>query len=205
MSQSSIVIRGPVAINSMPSVAWKNGGGTTRTLAVDPECAGLEDFTWRISLAEIHGSGSFSLFPGIDRTILLWSGDGVLLCSSAWPTLTLNQPWNSFSFRGEDEVSCELLGGATTDLNVMVRRGVTSATIHAHNVAVTLADPYKDVVVLCARGCVRVSIADHPALALKTGYVLRLSSVDRDITIRPEENAIFIYAAFQSSTIRGAG
>ncbi len=58
---------------------WKNGGGTTREVAVSPEGAGLDDFAWRISLAELHEAGAFSSYPGVSRTLLLLEGEPVRL------------------------------------------------------------------------------------------------------------------------------
>ena len=47
---------------------WRNGGGVTRELASSPE--GVDDFDWRVSIAEVTASGDFSRFPGVDRTIV---------------------------------------------------------------------------------------------------------------------------------------
>jgi environmental stress-induced protein Ves len=199
MRRSSTVVLGPIAIDSLPSIAWKNGGGTTRTLAVEPEGVGLEEFTWRISLAEIHGSGDFSSFPGIDRTIMLWQGSGVLLHSPAWPTHALTELWKPFRFQGEDEVSCELVGNATTDLNLMVRREVASAAIQARTTEITLEAQFDDVVILCASGSLRLLMADEPKLMLKAGHFLRISQLTVDLTICPEEaNTTFLYATISA-------
>ena len=50
---------------------WKNGGGTTTEVAAFPPGAPLENFGWRVSIAQVARSGPFSLFPGIDRTLAL--------------------------------------------------------------------------------------------------------------------------------------
>lgn len=50
---------------------WKNGGGSTAEIAVDPDGAGWDEFNWRVAIADIRESGPFSSFPGIDRSILL--------------------------------------------------------------------------------------------------------------------------------------
>ena len=193
-----MVISGPIAIDSLPPVSWKNGGGLTRTLAVEPEGAGLDDFLWRISVAEIHASGSFSAFPGVDRTILLWRGEGVVLRSPAWPEHALTHFWQAFSFRGEEEVFCELLGGPTEDLNLMVRRGAALAVIHSEKREVRLTPPYNDVVVLCAAGRVHVVLAGRPKLALDAGQFLRISLLDAAVTLLPEgPGASFAYVTIK--------
>ena len=64
---------------SLMPAPWKNGGGSTTEIAVAPPGAGFDDFDWRVSLATITQDGPFSVFPGIDRTLALVDGDGVLL------------------------------------------------------------------------------------------------------------------------------
>ena len=42
---------------SLVAAPWKNGGGSTTTVAVHPPGASLDDFDWRISLATIDRDG----------------------------------------------------------------------------------------------------------------------------------------------------
>ena len=58
---------------------WKNGGGETVEVIVHPEGASLSDFGWRVSMASVASDGPFSVFPGIDRTLAVLSGDGMAL------------------------------------------------------------------------------------------------------------------------------
>lgn len=58
---------------------WKNGGGVTHEVAVSPEGAGLDDFAWRVSLAELREAGAFSSWPGVSRSLLLLEGQPVRL------------------------------------------------------------------------------------------------------------------------------
>jgi environmental stress-induced protein Ves len=67
--------------------------------------------------------GPFSAFAGVDRQIMLLEGDGVQLASPAWQH-TLGTRWEPFAFSGDDAVDCTLLGGTSTDFNLMLRRGV---------------------------------------------------------------------------------
>ena len=196
-----MIINGPIAIESVPSVPWKNGGGTTRTLAVEPEGAGLDNFIWRISLAEIHVSGSFSAFPGIDRTILLWRGEGVVLSSPAWPDHALVELRLPFSFLGEEKVTCQLLGESTADLNIMVQRGAAVATIRTETTEVKLTDSCDDIVIFCAAGDGYILLPDSQRVALNEGLFLRVSNVDDGITIVPEGmTAVFVCAILHSLT-----
>jgi environmental stress-induced protein Ves len=197
MSGSSLTVRGPIAFDSVPSIPWKNGGGTTRTLVAEPEDAELDDFVWRISLAEIRTSGDFSVFPNVDRTILLWRGEGVILRSSAWPQHALTELGSPFGFRGEENVSCELVGESTSDLNLMVRRGSARGAIHTASAEVRLHDPYDDVVVLCASGRIQILFADELQAALAADHFLRISQPVAGIRIVPDGVATFVYATLQ--------
>ena len=58
---------------------WKNGGGETAEIAVFPEGAGLDEFDWRISMARVEAGGPFSRFPGVDRTLSILEGEGMVL------------------------------------------------------------------------------------------------------------------------------
>jgi uncharacterized protein len=107
-----------------PGVPWKNGGGSTQELVCWPPGAGMEGFEWRVSVATIATPGPFSAFPGVDRQIMLLEGDGVQLTgkASGWQH-TLDQTGVPFAFAGEEPVDCQMLGGTSTDFNLMLRRG----------------------------------------------------------------------------------
>jgi uncharacterized protein len=103
-------------------VPWKNGGGATAEIAAFPESSGFEAFGWRISMADVASDGPFSLFPGIDRTLILVEGDGIELDVEgiAYP---LDKATPKLSFSGDDITIGRLLSGPIRDLNVMTRRG----------------------------------------------------------------------------------
>lgn len=106
-----------------PSTPWKNGGGATRELACWPPGSGADDFDWRVSVATIAKSGPFSVFPGVDREIMLLDGDGVhLQAQDCRFGHTLDQRWQPLAFAGDAAIDCALLGGMSTDFNLMLRR-----------------------------------------------------------------------------------
>ena len=188
----------PKPIQSVPSIAWKNGGGTTRTLAVEPADAGLDNFLWRISIAEITSPGSFSSFDGADRSIMLWSGEGVILRSSEWAEHALTTPWEPFSFRGEDDVTCDLISGSTADLNLMLRRGKIGAELRVYRSGTTLAAPMEAIVILCAQGEISVLMNGQAPVVLPSESFLRISQVDADIAvIMSDINSVYICALIQ--------
>jgi environmental stress-induced protein Ves len=107
---------------SLRPAPWKNGGGSTTEIAVSPAGAGFDEFDWRISLATISQSGPFSSFPGIDRSLALVGGDGVLL-DFGDERFVLSPSEPLIEFAGEDDVHATVTGSLTTDFNVMTRRG----------------------------------------------------------------------------------
>jgi environmental stress-induced protein Ves len=102
---------------------WKNGGGTTTEIARFPESSSLDDFDWRISMARVEASGPFSRFAGVDRSIAILEGDGIVLTIDGRETARLDPGSTPFAFHGDADVSGMLVGGPIEDLNVMTRRG----------------------------------------------------------------------------------
>lgn len=106
-----------------PPVPWKNGQGRTRPLAIYPPGAGMDDFLWRISVAEVDSAAPFSRFPGVDRWIVLLHGAGFVMHLDRSLTHRLDRPFEPYAFPGDADVEVELIDGATRDFNVMTRRG----------------------------------------------------------------------------------
>lgn len=99
---------------------WKNGGGTTRDILVSPPGASLEEFDWRLSLAQVDRDGPFSRFDNVDRTLVLLSGAMTLHEPDRRIELVRGEP---VEFPGERSIEAILNGGSTLDFNVMTRRG----------------------------------------------------------------------------------
>jgi hypothetical protein len=98
---------------------WRNGGGATDELWREPPEPA--PFDVRVSAAAVASDGPFSLFPGVDRVILLVRGAGFELSGLAGQHV-LAEPGVPFAFAGETPWACRLLAGPVADLNVMVRR-----------------------------------------------------------------------------------
>ncbi|MEV0225972.1 HutD family protein [Streptomyces sp. NPDC050704] len=112
------------------AVPWKNGGGVTREIAAWPPGdgmgvgmgVGMDDFTWRVSLAEVAADGPFSAFPEVDRTLTLVEGAGMDLTVGGERRL-VDERFVPQDFRGDVPTDCRLLDGPVVNLNVMWRRG----------------------------------------------------------------------------------
>ena len=111
-------------LRTVPATPWKNGGGSTRELVCWPPGAGTDAFGWRVSVARIAAPGPFSAFTGVDRQIMLLDGDGVTLHGEQGELChTLQQRWQPWGFAGEQPLDSRLIGGPSTDFNLMLRRG----------------------------------------------------------------------------------
>ncbi len=118
------------SVAQLPAMPWKNGGGVTREIVCVPAGAGLDDFDWRVSIAQIGANGPFSAFPGVDRVITLLDGVGVHLRSADGALdHRLDRPLAPFPFSGDAAIDAQLLGGACRDLNVMTRRSSCRAQV----------------------------------------------------------------------------
>lgn len=105
------------------TMPWKNGGGSTTEVAIAPEGAGLDGFDWRISMATVAADGPFSSFPGVDRTLAILDGRGLVLHGLAGGPVRLERASEPLAFPADAAVSATLVDGPITDLNVMTRRG----------------------------------------------------------------------------------
>lgn len=107
-----------VALADVPATPWKNGGGLTRDLLCWPDAT---DWQLRISVADVTRSGPFSSYPGIARWFCVLQGEGVLLhLAGGKHSITPDSP--PLHFDGAAAPACELIGGATLDLNLMARQ-----------------------------------------------------------------------------------
>lgn len=100
---------------------WKNGLGETLEVARSPGGRSLDDFDWRVSVAPVVSDGDFSRFPGIERTIAVIEGAGMVLDVAGQPVEL--RPGEPFTYDGGLAVHGRLVAGPVRDINVMVRRG----------------------------------------------------------------------------------
>lgn len=105
---------------------WRNGAGWTREITAQPAQG---EWEWRLSIAEIEQDAPFSVFPGVDRELLLLSGNGLRLRFDDGNARELHPPHDRLRFAGERKVAAELLDGPTQDFNLMWRRDACLAQL----------------------------------------------------------------------------
>lgn len=99
---------------------WRNGSGWTREILRSPGTG--DDWDWRMSIAEIECDGPFSIFPGVERELVLLHGHGVRLRFDDGEVREVEPPHGRMRFAGERNASGELIDGPTHDFNLMWRR-----------------------------------------------------------------------------------
>ncbi|WP_427311064.1 HutD/Ves family protein [Cupriavidus sp. H39] len=157
----------PFALADIAPTRWKNGGGNTREIAVWPPAAGMDDFIWRLSVADIERDGPFSAFPGIDRQIVLLDGAGVTLCADDGSfSHRLERVGEPFGFSGDTSLQAALLDGATRDFNVMTRRGHCRARVEAFRAAFAISTDSHALCLLAVSGAWQ---AKDAAMRLQAG------------------------------------
>jgi len=149
-----------ISFDDLVATPWKNGGGVTRELACWPAGAALDDFLWRISIAEVNRSGPFSVFPGIDRVITLLEGDGMQLIFADGERHALTTPLLPYRFCGERNVNAQLAGAALQDFNLMLRRDAVDGSLQVRHESGGLACDDGFVALFCTRGCWEITAPD---------------------------------------------
>jgi environmental stress-induced protein Ves len=183
----------PIDVSALPATPWKNGGGMTRNLAISPPGADFETFAWRVSIAEVVSSGEFSPFPGVDRTIILLDGAGMILELNQ-QSVPLITPFDPLSFSGDDVVHYRLVNGATRDFNVMTRRGRARADVSVWRKESQI-EIHTAAVFCCAFGDCRID-----AHRLQAGCALRFDHRAKIHFVPQSPNAVLIAVLLQLET-----
>ena len=105
---------------------WKNGAGWTSEILRSPDG---DDWDWRLSIAEIEADAPFSAFPGVQRELVLLSGNGLRLRFDDGESHELMPPHDRLRFAGERAAFGELVDGPTRDFNLMWKREAVDAQL----------------------------------------------------------------------------
>ena len=122
-------------------VPWKNGGGTTTTIAED-------DGIWQFGRTPITQEAPFSDYAGFDRLQVLVAGRGLVL-RTPQGEIDVRTPFKPVRFRGETQIVSRLEAGPVEVVNLIGRR----------------SDVAIDLVVLSAGTSAPLAIGTHLAYA----------------------------------------
>ena len=161
---------------------WPNGAGRKADIASGPG--------WLIGFAWLEREAPFSDYAGHDRTITLVEGGGFTLDLPEGSVLRVDRPDTPAAFDGKGPITCRLLGGPCTVLNVVSTYPGLSHTVQvlsAHEVPAFEPGAHSFLGVL--HGTVRAGNADAArldTLILTSGEELRPSVDARFAAIRIE-------------------
>jgi uncharacterized protein len=189
---------------------WKNGGGVTREIAAardETQGAALDAFAWRVSVADVAQPGPFSRFEGVERTLVLLEGAGMLLdeAGPAAKTLALLQPLDVARFAGETSIDARLVDGPTRDFNLMVRRDAARGTLDVWRAPLARDIAAQTVLLYCAQGAfdIRVDLGER-VFSLGAGDTLRIDAT-RSVNVETQgEGAMLAVALDTPGTRTGA-
>lgn len=149
---------------------WKNGGGLTTEIAIEPATASVDDFDWRVSMAHVASDGPFSEFAGVDRTLTIVRGGGLELTIGDDPPALLGVSSDPLRFAGDVPTyarRCE--GDVVIDLNVMTRRQRFDHQVHRIRAPAHCDfDGFDIAVVVACNGGIALDF-DHKSLSLSGG------------------------------------
>jgi len=166
-------------------VPWKNGGGVTREILRQPAEGGTYD--WRLSVATIDAAGPFSSFDGYQRTLVLVRGAGVELNFTGHGVARLSAPGQQVSFDGSWSTHCALLGGPSSDLNLIVahRRVESEArSMPLEGVERIATADWSETLVCCVSGSLTVTNIAGAGVQLGVVDTARCSAADGELVCR---------------------
>lgn len=131
---------------------WKNGGGVTRQLAIYPEHATQDNFIWRVSAADLTHPGPFSIWPDIDRILILTGGESMLLTRTETGQQQRLARGERIYFAGETPFEAALPDGPARDFNLMLRRKQAHGCVDMRRTAQKLPLRPGDTLLHCTDG-----------------------------------------------------
>ena len=179
---------------------WKNGLGVTREIAVHPPGASLDDFDWRLSMANVDAGGPFSNFPGVERLLAVLDGRLALRIDGRAP-IELGADTPPLAFPGDVPVEAELLAGPVTDLNLMSRRGQVRATLERLHIdaPIELAVSRTTLILSRTAGVGLVQAENHYVLGADDAASFRLAAPG-SIRLEPSRpSTLFVIRLVESS------
>ena len=115
-----------VRVSGYARMRWKNGAGWTSEILRVPDG---DDWQWRLSIADIDADAAFSTFAGVERELVLLSGNGLHLRFDDGETRELLPPHARLRFDGARSAFGELVDGPTRDFNLMWKRDAVDAQL----------------------------------------------------------------------------
>ena len=135
-------------------VPWRNGLGVQYEIICDGSLP--DDWTWRLSTADITQDVPFSSFYGVTREFCVADGNGVVLNINGVDHRC--EPGSITKFRGDDVVAAALTDGPMQALNLMLRDGSTARPLQIARVGQHIV---RSQVIVAIMGSASVDVANQ--------------------------------------------
>ena len=135
-------------------VPWRNGLGVQFEIICDGSLP--DDWTWRLSTADITQNVPFSSFYGVTREFCVADGNGVVLNINGVDHRC--EPGSITKFRGDDVVAAALTDGPMQALNLMLRDGSTARPLQIARVGQHIV---RSQVIVAIMGSASVEVANQ--------------------------------------------
>ena len=135
-------------------VPWRNGLGVQYEIICDGSLP--DDWTWRLSTADITQDVPFSSFYGVTREFCVADGNGVVLNINGVDHRC--EPGSITKFRGDDVVAAALTDGPMQALNLMLRDGSTARSLQIARVGQHIV---RSQVIVAIMGSASVEVANQ--------------------------------------------
>ncbi|MGE0421394.1 MAG: HutD family protein [Reyranellaceae bacterium] len=169
-----------VRVAALPTMPWRNGGGTTTAIAAEPENASFDDCLWRVDLSDIGRAGPFSHLAGLDRTIVPMASGLVLTIDGAPHAL---EPFQPFAFSGDSATAADIAAPMQA-FNALARRGRATTSVARWPGAGRIAGPGA-LVLYVARGGFSVVEGGGRPMQAEAGSAVVARSLDQPLAFEP--------------------
>ena len=157
-------------------VPWRNGLGVQYEITCDGTLP--DDWTWRLSTADITQDVPFSVFPHVDREFCVADGNGVVLNINGDDHRC--KPESVTKFRGDDVVAAALTDGPMRALNLMLRDG---STAHPLQIARVGQHIVRCQVIVAIMGSASVEVANQVVELGLLDAIIGLEGIDAVVRI----------------------
>jgi environmental stress-induced protein Ves len=164
------------------AVPWRNGLGVQYEIICDGSLP--DDWTWRLSTADITQDVPFSSFPGVTREFCVADGNGVVLNINGVDHRC--EPGSVTTFRGDDVVFATLIDGPMRALNLMVRDGAKHRSLQLNSADAVITD----LLVAIAIGTSSILVSDDDQIDLQ---LLDALLVNEQKTIRVLQGVVVTF------------
>jgi environmental stress-induced protein Ves len=149
------------------AVPWRNGLGVQYEITCDGSLP--DDWSWRLSTADITQDVPFSSFPGVTREFCVADGNGVVLNINGVDHRC--ELGSVTTFRGDDVVFATLIEGPMRALNLMVRDGAQQGSLQLNSADAVIAS--FSVAIAIGSSSILVSDDDQIDLQLLDALLIR--------------------------------